>query len=238
MPDYPDYVIEAVTTIKLLKGDAWRSPEHDRHYADAFANLGKNGCIAVGNYIANHCQWRPSRSEVLEIAARIASPVPTTEDALEEITWKIANVPGKAKWYRFEEREGGSTGCMVRCAKEVADSFCIDYDTAPDFTHICVTRAVGSLGKWSDVKEFPSAVLGKQFREAYERIVERWRIEVKEQLMLPAKDRNQGYFPNYMRFEPALPTPAAKQKAIAPAKKRDVQQLIRETAEKLAVPKM
>lgn len=141
--------------------------------------------IRVTQHAALNCKWRPSPLELRQIAARMESPRPTEDQALDEVLSLINRVGAMAK------RDPKNPNCRI--AGE------------PAFTHPLVAATVRRVGGWEMLcagdSQHQSGGLQGAFRAAYNRACEEWDQEV--MACLDRGERPAEWFPPYLPFAPA-----------------------------------
>jgi hypothetical protein len=208
MASYDEYK-PILVTLQALPGVKWEPGISDRYYSGGLAELDAGIMTELNKRIANKCDKRPSRAEILKLAAEIASPLPAASDALDECLSLV--------------RRFGRNG------RRVGDTD-IYREGAPPFSHPIINRVVSDLGGWGSICETENiGVFRAQFERFYGERVAQWREEVADALALPAGERPLALFPVYQKpslagfvrlalpasERLALPAPAAPNKRAA-----------------------
>lgn len=130
-----------------------------------------------------HCKWRPSVAELREIAANLCAPVPTADEALEELRTLIAEFGRYAAPHPdYPERFPYMAGPGI-----------------PVFTHPLIESTVRRLGGYIAIcdgeAQYQEGGLSGAFRAVYNRAAESWRDRVADALM--TGDRPSLLFDTY-----------------------------------------
>lgn len=140
----------------------------------------------VVTHAALNCKWRPSPAELREIAAKMESPVPAVDAAMEEVLTLMRRHGAYAAPHPdFPDRPG------IRTLGE------------PPFSHPLIASAVRRLGGWVGLCEgdtqYQSGGLQGSFRDVYNRSSSEWHEKVME--CLDNGTRPAALFPPYTPFQ-------------------------------------
>lgn len=142
------------------------------------------------------CRWRPSVAELREIAAKLESPKPTVDEALDEVLTLIT------RFGAFGKRDPDNPHCYLA--------------GPPEFSHPLVAAVVRRVGDWEAIcagdSQHQSGGLHGAFREAYGRSAQDWESQV--QACLDSGTRPVALFPVYKPFSPAQLTSSALASAL------------------------
>lgn len=187
-------ISECMSILGLMKAgneEAW-TDDRVKFYAHAMAPWEDDLCRAVVNWCANNLTWRPSRAELIQCAARLASPYPSASDCYAEIMEAA--------------RRFGLNGIQDPLHPAIF------YPGQPQGFHPITRRHIDALGGWERICTGEANLEGglrKAVAANHTSIEAAWCNEVGAQLALPAHVRNPAYFPQWkpVQFtpEPALP---------------------------------
>jgi len=153
-------------------------------YEMVLNSIGEEWSRKVCEFIVLNESWRPAPADVRKIAAKLASPIPSVDDAYSEM--------------------------MYLAEKEGTYGFQCDHDPnvyfkgEPQFTHPLILQTVKGIGGWEAICTGEAQMqegLAKQFKGAYSRYSEQWVSDVANVLSLPAQERPKKLFP------PPIPKP-------------------------------
>lgn len=153
-------------------------------YQMVLNSIGEEWSRKTVGHIAITEEWRPAPAAIRKIAARLASPFPSLDDAYAEMMRKA-------------EREGLYG---VQCSHDPN----VYFEGVPEFSHPLIEKSVRACGGWRSICNGESQMqegLSKQFRGVYQRYSEEWVGDVANVLSLPEEKRPQKLFPKYVPDE-------------------------------------
>jgi hypothetical protein len=208
MAQQPDWQVGCMALLMgMHSGQEW-SPMQTHVYALVLSSIGEEYSRAAVTHAVLNLKWRPAPAELRQIAARLASPAPTADEAFAEIVDR-ANRDG---FYAKPDPENPN----VRLAGP------------PPFSHPLVAQMVPLCGGWEHICNGAAGMdmgLKKQVIGAYPAIVEKWEQEVAQQLSLAPAQRNPKYFKPrkpYVPFTPEIEGEARLALPPAPEKRQEI----------------
>lgn len=186
----PDTIKKCLAYLRPMKAgrdDAWNEAIHADYYGEVFSQLEDRLALKVAREAADTFGWRPSRSDLWELAAEIASPAPTVEDAFQEVCYI------RGKHGRYARKVGTLP----------SGNILYDVGEPTEWSHPLVGLAVKDMGGWFSVVECDKdSVLQAQFVKVYNSRLTQFRQEVRKFLPLPAEMRPAGLFPRPEGWQP------------------------------------
>lgn len=181
LPDAPEeWECQCLTMLELMNSsieNTWSIPRA-KLYRLVFRMIGSDASQAACLQAMLIEQWRPSPARLREIAAEIASPCPSADDAYAEMMEKAATLG------IYGARHATRPSIMI--------------EGEPSFSHALISKTVAQCGGWRMIcsgEAQMSEGLSKQFKSAYRGNVERWVQDVAAALSLPAPQRPRHLFP-------------------------------------------
>jgi len=157
--------------------------------------------MRVAERAVDTLKFRPSRSELLDLAADLESPTPEADEAWVEVDAAMRN-PLAGEWRLV--RQGGSGECdtwaeIQRAGRE------------PEWSHPLIKATVRAMGGWQALKSNDRQdILRAQFQRKHEEMRERWRGQVKQYLGVLPEKRPPHLFPIWHKPDLFAPVPERK----------------------------
>lgn len=74
---------------QLPSQEQWSNEVHQPIFAGIFKRLGKTLSEKVADHIDAHCDWRPTKAQIWEVAVKLSSTAPSMEEAFAEFYYKL-----------------------------------------------------------------------------------------------------------------------------------------------------